>query len=116
VGGDTLAPIHGLRFLSMIWVILGHSCIVIFKYSDNTDFRGVVEREFFFQTISNAAFSVDTFFFISGLLFSFLYFRTTAKVDLNKITRATGLKSKVLQFIGLLGYRFSRYGKKPILK
>ncbi|CAB3363851.1 Hypothetical predicted protein [Cloeon dipterum] len=108
VGGDTLAPIHGLRFLSMIWVILGHSCIVIFKYADNTDFRGVVEREFLFQTISNAAFSVDTFFFISGLLFSFLYFRTTAKVDLNKITRATGFKSKALQFVGLLAYRFSR--------
>ncbi|XP_059468522.1 nose resistant to fluoxetine protein 6 [Neocloeon triangulifer] len=108
VGGDTLAPIHGLRFLSMVWVILGHSCIVIFKYADNTDFRGVVEREFLFQTISNAAFSVDTFFFISGLLFSFLYFRTTAKVDLNKITKATGLKSKGLQFFGLLAYRFGR--------
>ncbi|KAF4520276.1 hypothetical protein B566_EDAN010222 [Ephemera danica] len=108
VGGDTLSTLHGLRFLSMVWVILGHSCIVAFKYADNTNFRGVVEREFLFQTISNAAFSVDTFFFISGLLFSFLYFRTAAKVDLNVITRATGLKSKFLQMIGLLAYRFGR--------
>lgn len=33
VGSDTIPTIHGLRSISMGWVILGHTCIVIFKYS-----------------------------------------------------------------------------------
>ncbi|XP_075226841.1 O-acyltransferase like protein [Lycorma delicatula] len=108
VGDDTIPTVHGLRSLSMAWVILGHTCIVAFKYSDNMQYRRLVEKELLFQTINNAAFSVDTFFFISGLLVSFLYFRTTAKHDLNKITKATGFLSYVLQFIGMIAYRFGR--------
>ena len=33
VGEDTIPTIHGLRSISMGWVILGHTCIVAFKYS-----------------------------------------------------------------------------------
>ncbi|KAG8227481.1 hypothetical protein J437_LFUL002370 [Ladona fulva] len=108
VGTDTLPTLHGLRFISMLWVILGHTCLIAFKYSDNMAYRGVVEKEFLFQTITNAAFSVDTFFFISGLLVSFLYFRTTSKVDVKQLTRTTGAKSNILQFVGLMAYRFGR--------
>lgn len=108
IGADTIPIIHGLRSISMGWVILGHTCIVAFKYSDNMEFRKVAERELLFQTINNSAFTVDTFFFISGLLVSFLYFRTMAKVNVNKITKTTGFLSHCIEFIGLLGYRFCR--------
>lgn len=29
VGDDTLAPIHGLRFISMLWIILIHTCLTM---------------------------------------------------------------------------------------
>uniref|UniRef100_T1HU36 Acyltransferase 3 domain-containing protein n=1 Tax=Rhodnius prolixus TaxID=13249 RepID=T1HU36_RHOPR len=96
VGEDTIPTIHGLRSISMAWVILGHTCIIAFKYSDNMAYRSLVERELAFQTINNGAYSVDTFFFISGLLVSFLYFRTTAKHDMTKLTKATGFMSKCM--------------------
>lgn len=48
------------------------------------ELRKVVEQSFFFQTISNGAFSVDTFFFISGFLVSFLYFRYVLPVASDK--------------------------------
>ncbi|XP_014469015.1 PREDICTED: nose resistant to fluoxetine protein 6-like isoform X2 [Dinoponera quadriceps] len=109
VGGDTISTIHGLRAISMAWVILGHTCIVVFKYSDNMEYRRVVEKRFLFQTITNGAFSVDTFFFMGGLLVSFLYFRTNAKGDLKRLTQGTrGFVAGTLKFIGLLLYRFSR--------
>lgn len=108
VGADTIPTIHGLKAISMAWVVLGHTCIVAFKYSDNMELRGLVEKELLFQTISNGAFSVDTFFMISGLLVSFLYFRTTAKLDVTKITKTTGVRSNALEFVGLLIYRFLR--------
>ncbi|KAK7866453.1 hypothetical protein R5R35_008974 [Gryllus longicercus] len=108
VGSDTIPIIHGLRFLSMIWVVLGHSCIVAFKYSDNMTYREIMENNFIFQIITNAPYSVDTFFFISGLLVSFLYFRTVTKVDINSVTKTTGFKSGFMQFLGFLGYRYLR--------
>ncbi|KAE8751285.1 hypothetical protein FOCC_FOCC001856 [Frankliniella occidentalis] len=43
-----------------------------------------------------------------GLLVSFLYFRTTAKLDVTKITKMTGIRSNALEFVGLLMYRFLR--------
>ncbi|XP_076285934.1 nose resistant to fluoxetine protein 6-like isoform X1 [Lasioglossum baleicum] len=109
VGGDTISTIHGLRVISMAWVILGHTCITAFKYADNMEYRKVVERKFLFQTITNGAFSVDTFFFMGGLLVSFLFFRTNAKGDLKTLTQGTrGFVSGSLKFIGLLMYRFFR--------
>lgn len=109
VGGDTISTVHGLRAISMAWVILGHTCIIVFKYSDNMEYRKVVEKRLLFQTITNGAFSVDTFFFMGGLLVSFLYFRTNAKGDLKRLTQGTrGFAAGTLKFIGLLVYRFCR--------
>lgn len=109
VGRDTISTIHGLRAISMAWVILGHTCIVVFKYSDNMEYRKIVEKRFLFQTVTSGAFSVDTFFFMGGLLVSFLYFRTNAKGDLNKLTQGTrGFVAGFLQFLGFIAYRFSR--------
>ncbi|XP_068911738.1 nose resistant to fluoxetine protein 6 [Tenebrio molitor] len=109
VSSDTIPVIHGLKSISMAWVILGHTCIIAFKYSDNMEYRKVVQKEFFFQTISNGAFSVDTFFFTSGLLVSFLYFRTNAKGKLDPLTRGqNSFMAGVSHFIGLILYRFAR--------
>lgn len=109
VGSDTIPVLHGLKFISMAWVILGHTCIVLFKYSDNMEYRKVIQKQFLFQTITNGAFSVDTFFFVSGLLVSFLYFRTNAKGKLDPLSSGgNGFISGLLHFLGLLFYRFAR--------
>ncbi|EDW86385.1 uncharacterized protein Dwil_GK17715 [Drosophila willistoni] len=109
VGADTIPCIHGLRAFSMAWVILGHTCIVVFKYSDNMEMRKEVEQNFFFQAVTNGPFSVDTFFFISGFLISYLYFRTNAKGKLNKLSKgANEFTAGTAHFLGLVAYRFMR--------
>ncbi|XP_025830360.1 O-acyltransferase like protein isoform X2 [Agrilus planipennis] len=109
VGSDTIAVIHGLKSISMAWVILGHTCIIAFKFSDNMEYRKIVQKEFLFQTISNGAFSVDTFFFTSGLLVSFLYFRSNAKGKLESpYIKYKGLTKGLIRFVGLIVYRFAR--------
>uniref|UniRef100_A0A1W7R5K7 Nose resistant-to-fluoxetine protein N-terminal domain-containing protein n=2 Tax=Aedes albopictus TaxID=7160 RepID=A0A1W7R5K7_AEDAL len=109
VGNDTIPSIHGLRAISMLWVILGHTMIVVFKYSDNMELRKVVEREVLFQAILNGAYSVDTFFFISGFLVSYIYFRTNAKGKLEKLTQGVNeFTAGSYHFFGLVGYRFVR--------
>ncbi|KAM3957019.1 LOW QUALITY PROTEIN: uncharacterized protein ACR2FA_008954 [Aphomia sociella] len=109
VGSDTVPVVHGLRSLSMVWVIFGHTCIVVFKYADNTALRAILEKSFWFQLILSAVYSVDTFFCLGGMLVSFLYFRTNAKGKLDLITKGRRkVTAGVLQFIGLIGYRFAR--------
>ncbi|CAG5034852.1 unnamed protein product [Parnassius apollo] len=109
VGADTVPVVHGLRSLSMIWVIFGHTCIVVFKYADNTALRAILEKSFWFQLIISAVYSVDTFFCLGGMLVSFLYFRTNANGKLDLLTKGRRtITSGVLQFLGLIGYRFAR--------
>ena len=61
---ESLTSIHGLRFLSLAWVILVHTYLQLFAIGENKTLRTLTERNFMFQTVSNATFSVDTFFFI----------------------------------------------------
>ncbi|VVC86998.1 unnamed protein product [Leptidea sinapis] len=109
VGADTVPVVHGLRTLSMVWVIFGHTCIVVFKYADNTALRAILEKSFWFQLIISAVYSVDTFFCLGGMLVTFLYFRTNAKGKLDRLTKGRRkVTAGLLQFLGLIGYRFAR--------
>ncbi|XP_055898311.1 nose resistant to fluoxetine protein 6-like isoform X3 [Biomphalaria glabrata] len=75
---DTLSVISGVRFLSMTWVILGHTYTYGFEKFANamTEFPYLLRR-WSTDAISNSFVSVDTFFAIrlyiySGLLVSYL--------------------------------------------
>ncbi|CAK8686761.1 unnamed protein product [Clavelina lepadiformis] len=72
--------LHGMRFLSMSWVILGHSFLFSVQFSDNMKFVGeYFINHFEFQAIGNATLSVDSFFFLSGLLVVYLGMRELKK-------------------------------------
>jgi peptidoglycan/LPS O-acetylase OafA/YrhL len=67
-------------------ITFNDGAISIFQFS-----RKVAERTFGYQMIGNASFSVDTFFFISGLLVVLLYLRSAqnanSKRDKEEITK-----------------------------
>ena len=70
-----LACLNGLRVLSMWWVILGHNYAFITTFLSNSiDAYSLIER-FTFQPIANGTYSVDSFFFLSGLLVAYLAFK-----------------------------------------
>lgn len=111
VSEASIKCIHGLRFFSIAWIILVHTYLEVFSIGDNKKMRVLTERTFLYQTISNATFSVDTFFFISGLLVTITYFRTVSKKSLTreeeqKTCDVIGRNS--LKFCILLLYRFFR--------
>ncbi|XP_072744955.1 nose resistant to fluoxetine protein 6-like [Anoplolepis gracilipes] len=108
VGEDTLAPIHGLKFYTMQWIILVHICLLVNEVSDTRMFRNAAETNFFYQIIGNGTYSVDTFFFLSGCLVSFLYFRTMANKRLEEKKIIKGYHGQVLQFLGMMWYRYFR--------
>ena len=67
-GGDTLSCLHGMRFLSMSWVLLGHSFIFalgsLFMNNGTTFQLKAFTGEFglAFQAVVEATPSVDSFF------------------------------------------------------
>uniref|UniRef100_A0A8D8Z3Q8 Nose resistant to fluoxetine protein 6 n=1 Tax=Cacopsylla melanoneura TaxID=428564 RepID=A0A8D8Z3Q8_9HEMI len=92
-----------------------HTYLQVFTIAENKMLRTLTERNFMFQTVSQATFSVDTFFFISGLLVTYLYFKTMKKqvVEEASMTKPkqrepSGLQVGVFKFLKLLGYRFIR--------
>jgi peptidoglycan/LPS O-acetylase OafA/YrhL len=78
---DSYPFINGVRVLSLMWVIIGHSLLFGIAFTSNTIDILVWSRNVAFQLISSAVFSVDTFFFLSGFLTAILFIRQVKKED-----------------------------------
>lgn len=74
--GTNLGCIHGIRVLSTLWVVIGHTWIYG-PYLSAHNLNDVTEDgiSWWFQGVGNGTVSVDTFFLMSGLLVSFLLLR-----------------------------------------
>ncbi|XP_044739869.1 O-acyltransferase like protein-like [Chrysoperla carnea] len=71
-----MGAIYGLRFLTMSWIICGHRFFMtMFFPVDNT--LDILDwmTEMTSMVVVGGTFSVDTFFFISGLLVSFVFLK-----------------------------------------
>jgi len=76
-----LECLNGIRFLSIAWVILGHTYLFVsIGAGDNfASILGDWVKRFSFAIVSNATFSVDSFFLLSGLLTSYLFMKEASK-------------------------------------
>ncbi|KAF6020538.1 hypothetical protein EB796_021152 [Bugula neritina] len=75
----SLKCLHGIRFLSMTWVILGHTLVFSFSSIGNFMVVGGWLKRWTFQVIMNATVSVDSFFVLSALLTSYLFLKQLEK-------------------------------------
>ena len=116
-----IGPINCLRVMSMFWVILGHTLASGLSFSSKSRFcrRWMlqnqsfsdnildvfeIQKNFFAQVLINGFFSVDTFFFIGGVLLAFMWFKGYSK-DKKKLMSPQGwLMFYVHRFIR---YRFN---------
>nr|XP_045584880.1 nose resistant to fluoxetine protein 6-like [Procambarus clarkii] len=65
-----ISCLHGIRFLSITWVVLGHQYAYSTSVAQNELALVKMSKPVAFQVIANADVSVDTFFLMSGLLVS----------------------------------------------
>eukprot|EP01101_Sappina_pedata_P012930 TRINITY_DN9271_c0_g1_i1.p1 TRINITY_DN9271_c0_g1~~TRINITY_DN9271_c0_g1_i1.p1 ORF type:complete len:715 (+),score=281.01 TRINITY_DN9271_c0_g1_i1:179-2146(+) len=71
IPGD-FGALNGIRVISMLWVIVGHSMDFIMDAGlSNTAYFTHVVATWTFQTIVNTPYAVDSFFFISGFLLAY---------------------------------------------
>ncbi|KAH8280696.1 hypothetical protein KR054_000040, partial [Drosophila jambulina] len=72
--------LHGIRCLSFIWVVFGHVYLVnLFAPNLNYADLHTWRQSAYSMLLQHAAYSVDTFFFLSGLLLVVIALRTMEK-------------------------------------
>lgn len=76
---DVIDCLHGLRALSMIWVTWCHSYSLFSKVTQNLKGLQNITDNALDQIVFNGSFSVDTFFFMSGLLATYSVLREKAE-------------------------------------
>ena len=72
VPAGAITSINGIRTISMTWVILGHTYMFFFQNEDNVVKNFNDATRLSSQAILSGELSVDSFFFLSGLLVSYL--------------------------------------------
>lgn len=102
-GPDSLPVVHGLKCLSMVWVIFVHTAYYSNNYMVNLQLGLIFTDGFLPQVVSNATYSVDTFLCISGFLMGSMYLKMMRK---EKPTLTIGLS--MMQLILLTVKRFIR--------
>uniref|UniRef100_A0A914WC87 Nose resistant-to-fluoxetine protein N-terminal domain-containing protein n=1 Tax=Plectus sambesii TaxID=2011161 RepID=A0A914WC87_9BILA len=70
-----IGAIHCIRVFSMVWVMSGHVYEFGLLLSNNVLDATPIIKDFATQVLTNAYFSVDSFFFLSGVLLSFMWFK-----------------------------------------
>ncbi|CAF1490507.1 unnamed protein product [Rotaria sp. Silwood1] len=80
---NSLDFIHGLRVLSLFWVIFGHSILFSLFYTSNPVDVLAWSDNMAFQLITSGILSVDTFFVLSGFLTTIIFVREVTKAKLS---------------------------------
>ncbi|KAK7096532.1 nose resistant to fluoxetine protein 6-like isoform X2 [Littorina saxatilis] len=107
--------LHGIRVLSITWVVLGHCFVSFGQAQGNTNSTFIMLKHFSYMVLPAALLSVDTFFLLSGCLTSLLFLRSTSKSGVtisgmilyyvHRIWRLTPLYGGILAFyIGVSPY------------
>ncbi|XP_067140919.1 nose resistant to fluoxetine protein 6-like [Centruroides vittatus] len=77
----SIDALHGIRFISMVWIIFGHS----FSFAEQWLFlrklpgQSAINITFFSQIFANGTFAVDTFLFLSGFLMAYCTLKNIKK-------------------------------------
>lgn len=119
-GSGTMSCLHGLRFLSILWILLAHTFYMMFvgpriNNADDTYF----DQNVAMMLIFNASLATDTFLLLSGTLLAYSFMRlwdnnmffNIATFYIHRYLRLTPPYAFLIFFYATL---FSRLGSGPL--
>ncbi|PNF44093.1 hypothetical protein B7P43_G16235 [Cryptotermes secundus] len=82
--GSILECLHGIRFLSIIWIVFGHViCIAVTSPQVNMLNYERKMRDWGHVAVPGALFAVDSFLLVSGTLLCYTFMKTSKDVNFN---------------------------------
>ncbi|XP_066998616.2 nose resistant to fluoxetine protein 6 [Anabrus simplex] len=80
---DTLHCLHGIRFLSIAWVVVGHRYMdgILAPSQNLATYVPDLTSKWKYLFVTSGHLSVDTFFLLSGLLAAYVFFRQVPKTN-----------------------------------
>ncbi|XP_024227372.2 nose resistant to fluoxetine protein 6-like [Bombus impatiens] len=102
-GTETLRVFYGMRVLGMLWIILGHLLMFGFHVMANKSLYYMMDGEILMEIINNPTFSVDTFFFMSGFLSSYIFLK-----EQQKMKGTLSITEKTKMFFQIIMKRYIR--------
>ncbi|XP_069696166.1 nose resistant to fluoxetine protein 6-like isoform X2 [Periplaneta americana] len=79
---DSMPVLHGVRFLSMFWIVLGHRYVISTTGpAINTVFTNSWVRSWENMPLVNFVMAVDTFLLLSGLLVAYVFLKQMRRPD-----------------------------------
>ncbi|CAI9740878.1 Hypothetical predicted protein [Octopus vulgaris] len=71
---EMLSSLNGIRFLSMVWIILAHTYLLGMNDEIKNPMSAIpIAQRFTFQAVFSATFAADTFFLLSGTLLTYSF-------------------------------------------
>uniref|UniRef100_A0A5S6R5D4 NRF domain-containing protein n=1 Tax=Trichuris muris TaxID=70415 RepID=A0A5S6R5D4_TRIMR len=95
-----LTCLNGIRVLSMLWIIFGHSYYWAIPYLNNIVYAYELPENVFNQILLNGSLSVDSFFFLGATLLAFVWMK--------KLKNKTALTRSPLFWVQYLAHRYLR--------
>ncbi|XP_023719920.1 nose resistant to fluoxetine protein 6 isoform X3 [Cryptotermes secundus] len=117
---DTMPSLNGLRFISIFWILLGHT---YYMKSVSSNINNIVVKHFdqslSMMLIMNGTLTTDTFFLLSGILLAYVFMRDRQKKQpfnlatfyIHRYLRLTPPYAFVIFFYATL---LSRLGSGPL--
>lgn len=102
-GSDSIPALHGIRFLGMVWILIAHTLYFGSYFVGNRSIGYTITGSFITQAISNATYSVDTFFFMTGFLMAYAYLKA-----LKKEKKIPSLPTAGVQYCSMVIKRYCR--------
>ncbi|KAG5344702.1 NRF6 protein, partial [Acromyrmex charruanus] len=103
--GTEITVVHGIKFLTMVWVIILHCIFLSIEYADNKIQILRFDDNLPIQIFSNGSVSVDTYFFLSGFLLAYTYLKN--KIDKERIN-PINYKEKINKYFVIIMKRYIR--------
>ena len=102
-GTKALGIFHGIRVLGTLWVILAHVFLYRLHIMANKSHMYMMVGEVSSQLLINATFVVDTFFFMSGFLTSYIFLKEKQKME-----RVPSITERGNMFLQIIMKRYIR--------
>lgn len=101
-----LQSVHGMRFLGLSWVLLGHtySYIAVAGVSNGLIARKSIFESFSMQWLANGDKSVDVFFVLSGAMLVYVFL-----LEVEKRRQTTGRSDAGVSWLRYYLHRYWRY-------